>query len=111
MEGRSGRQNFAPPRGRGLTARRAARGDRDLSHSRGLLLPTVGKSKSKAEALTCANNRSSFPLAAALACRHNQDVIVNNHGVCRTARAGRRQTWAKQRAGLVGRPRNTTNRF
>ena len=57
-----------------------------------LLLPTLGKSKSKAEALTCANNQKQLSLAWQLYADDNQDVIVNNHGVPETL--ARRQTWA-----------------
>jgi len=57
-----------------------------------LLLPTLGKSKIKAEALTCANNQKQLSLAWQLYADDNQDVLVNNHGVPETL--AQRQTWA-----------------
>jgi prepilin-type N-terminal cleavage/methylation domain-containing protein/prepilin-type processing-associated H-X9-DG protein len=57
-----------------------------------LLLPTLGKSKSKAEALTCSNNLKQLSLAGQLYADDNRDLIVNNHGVPETL--ARRQTWA-----------------
>jgi prepilin-type N-terminal cleavage/methylation domain-containing protein/prepilin-type processing-associated H-X9-DG protein len=57
-----------------------------------LVLPTLGKSKAKAEALTCANNQKQLSLAWQLYAEDNQEVLVNNHGVPETL--ARRQTWA-----------------
>jgi len=57
-----------------------------------LLLPTLGRSKSKAEGITCANNLKQLSLAWQLYADDNGDVIVNNHGVPETL--ARRQTWA-----------------
>ena len=57
-----------------------------------LLLPTLGRSKSKAEGITCANNQKQLSLAWQLYADDNGDVIVNNHGVPETL--ARRQTWA-----------------
>lgn len=57
-----------------------------------LLLPALGRSKSKAEGLTCANNLKQLSLAWQLYADDNEGVIVNNHGVPETL--ARRQTWA-----------------
>jgi prepilin-type N-terminal cleavage/methylation domain-containing protein/prepilin-type processing-associated H-X9-DG protein len=58
----------------------------------GILLPTLTKSKSKAEGLTCANNLKQLSLAWSLYADDNGDLLVNNHGVPETL--ARRQTWA-----------------
>jgi prepilin-type N-terminal cleavage/methylation domain-containing protein/prepilin-type processing-associated H-X9-DG protein len=57
-----------------------------------LLLPVLGKSKSRAESLTCANNLKQLSLAWTLYADDNSDWLVNNHGVPETL--ARRQTWA-----------------
>jgi prepilin-type N-terminal cleavage/methylation domain-containing protein/prepilin-type processing-associated H-X9-DG protein len=57
-----------------------------------LLLPALSQSKSKAEALTCANNLKQLSLAWVLYADDNADFLVNNHGVPETL--ARRQTWA-----------------
>lgn len=57
-----------------------------------LLLPALGSSKAKAEALTCANNLKQLTLAWQLYADDNESLIVNNHGVPETL--ARRQTWA-----------------
>lgn len=57
-----------------------------------LLLPTLGKSKAKAEGLTCANNLKQLSLAWQLYADDNESLLVNNHGVPETL--ARRQTWA-----------------
>ncbi len=57
-----------------------------------LLLPTLTKTKAKAEALTCSNNLRQLSLAWALYADDNGDLLVNNHGVPETL--ARRQTWA-----------------
>jgi prepilin-type processing-associated H-X9-DG protein/prepilin-type N-terminal cleavage/methylation domain-containing protein len=57
-----------------------------------LLLPTLTKTKTKAEALTCGNNIKQLSLAWALYADDNGDLLVNNHGVPETLL--RRQTWA-----------------
>jgi len=57
-----------------------------------LLLPVLGKSKTKAESLTCANNLKQLFLAWSLYADDNGDWLVNNHGVPETL--ARRQTWA-----------------
>ncbi len=57
-----------------------------------LLLPVLTKSKSKAEALTCANNLKQLSLAWSLYADDNNELLVNNHGVPETL--ARRQTWA-----------------
>ena len=57
-----------------------------------LLLPALGKSKAKAEAVTCANNLQQLSLAWMLYAEDNGDLLVNNHGVPETL--ARRQTWA-----------------
>jgi prepilin-type N-terminal cleavage/methylation domain-containing protein/prepilin-type processing-associated H-X9-DG protein len=57
-----------------------------------LLLPTLGRSKSKAEGITCGNNLKQLSLAWQLYADDNGEVIVNNHGVPETL--ARRQNWA-----------------
>jgi prepilin-type N-terminal cleavage/methylation domain-containing protein/prepilin-type processing-associated H-X9-DG protein len=57
-----------------------------------LLLPALSQSKSKADALTCANNIRQLTLAWHLYADDNIDLLVNNHGVPETL--ARRQTWA-----------------
>jgi len=57
-----------------------------------LLLPALGKSKAKAEELTCAHNLQQLSLAWILYAEDNGDLLVNNHGVPETL--ARRQTWA-----------------
>jgi len=57
-----------------------------------LLLPTLSKSKEKAQALTCANNLKQLSLAWLLYADDNADLLVNNHGVGETL--ARHQTWA-----------------
>src|SRR5512141_1993566 len=57
-----------------------------------LLLPVLGKSKTKAESMTCANNQKQLLLAWQLYADDNNDLLVNNHGVPETL--ARRQTWA-----------------
>ena len=57
-----------------------------------LLLPVLGKSKSKAEGITCANNLRQLALAWQLYAEDHNDVLVNNHGVPETL--ARRQNWA-----------------
>jgi prepilin-type N-terminal cleavage/methylation domain-containing protein/prepilin-type processing-associated H-X9-DG protein len=57
-----------------------------------LLLPTLAKSKTKAEAVTCANNLRQLSLAWTLYADDNGDWLVNNHGIPETL--ARRETWA-----------------
>ena len=57
-----------------------------------LLLPTLSKSKARAEGSTCANNLRQLSLAWHLYADDNGDWLVNNHGVPETL--ARRQTWA-----------------
>ena len=57
-----------------------------------LLLPTLGRSKAKAEAMACANNLKQLGLAWHLYADDNEGLLVNNHGVPETL--ARRQTWA-----------------
>ena len=57
-----------------------------------LLLPVLGKSKAKAEGVTCAHNLQQLSLAWILYAEDNGDLLVNNHGVPETL--ARRQTWA-----------------
>jgi len=57
-----------------------------------LLLPTLTKTKAKAESLSCANNVKQLTLAWVLYSDDNGDLLVNNHGVPETL--ARRQTWA-----------------
>src|SRR5260370_33951747 len=56
------------------------------------LLPTLTKTKAKAESLTCSNNSKQLSLAWSLYADDNGDWLVNNHGVPETL--ARRQTWA-----------------
>ena len=57
-----------------------------------MLLPTLSRTKAKAEAMTCSNNIKQLSLAWALYADDNNDLLVNNHGVPETLT--RRQTWA-----------------
>ena len=57
-----------------------------------LLLPAIGKSKLKGEALTCANNIRQLSIAWHLYATENGDLLVNNHGVGETL--ARQETWA-----------------
>src|SRR5512140_3490733 len=57
-----------------------------------LLLPVLGKSKLKAESITCGNNQKQLILAWHLYADDNADTLVNNHGVPETL--AKRQTWA-----------------
>ena len=57
-----------------------------------LLVPTLGRSKARAEGLTCANNLRQLSVAWLLYADENEDLLVNNHGVPETL--ARRQTWA-----------------
>lgn len=57
-----------------------------------LLLPTLGRSKAKAEGLTCASNLKQLSLAWQLYADDHEGLLVNNHGVPETL--ARRQTWA-----------------
>jgi prepilin-type N-terminal cleavage/methylation domain-containing protein/prepilin-type processing-associated H-X9-DG protein len=57
-----------------------------------LLLPVLGKSKTKAESVTCSNNLQQLSLAWILYAEDNGDLLVNNHGVPETLAL--RQTWA-----------------
>lgn len=57
-----------------------------------LLLPTLGRSKAKAEGIRCANNLQQLSVAWHLYADDNDDLLVNNHGVPETL--ARRQTWA-----------------
>ncbi|MBE0543768.1 MAG: DUF1559 domain-containing protein [Verrucomicrobia bacterium] len=57
-----------------------------------LLLPALGRSKSKAEGITCANNLKQLSLAWQMYADDNDGYLVNNHGTPETL--ARRQTWA-----------------
>jgi len=57
-----------------------------------LLLPVLGKAKSRAEAAQCANNIKQLSLAWFLYPDDNDNLLVNNHGKPETI--ARRQTWA-----------------
>jgi prepilin-type N-terminal cleavage/methylation domain-containing protein/prepilin-type processing-associated H-X9-DG protein len=57
-----------------------------------LLLPTLGRSKARAEGIACANNIRQLSVAWLLYADDNEDALVNNHGVPETL--ARRQTWA-----------------
>ena len=57
-----------------------------------LLLPALGRSKAKAEGMTCANNIRQLSVAWHLYADDNGGLLVNNHGVPETL--ARRQTWA-----------------
>lgn len=57
-----------------------------------LLLPTLGRSKAKAEGITCANNIKQLSVAWQLYADDNANSLVNNHGVTETL--ARRQNWA-----------------
>jgi prepilin-type N-terminal cleavage/methylation domain-containing protein/prepilin-type processing-associated H-X9-DG protein len=57
-----------------------------------LLLPALGKAKSRAESSQCANNIKQLSLAWFLYSDDNDNRLVNNHGKPETT--ARRQTWA-----------------
>lgn len=57
-----------------------------------LLLPVLGKSKARAEGVTCANNIKQLSVAWQLYADDQEGVLVNNHGVPETL--ARRSTWA-----------------
>ncbi|NOS71901.1 MAG: prepilin-type N-terminal cleavage/methylation domain-containing protein [Verrucomicrobia bacterium] len=57
-----------------------------------LLLPTLGRSKARAEGITCANNIKQLSVAWQLYADDNVNSLVNNHGVTETL--ARRQNWA-----------------
>jgi prepilin-type N-terminal cleavage/methylation domain-containing protein/prepilin-type processing-associated H-X9-DG protein len=57
-----------------------------------LLLPTLTRTKAKAESMTCSNNIKQLSLAWTLYADDYNDQLVNNHGVPETL--SRRQTWA-----------------
>jgi len=57
-----------------------------------LLLPSLAKSRAKAEEVTCGNNLQQLSLAWVLYSEENGDLLVNNHGVPETL--ARRNTWA-----------------
>jgi prepilin-type N-terminal cleavage/methylation domain-containing protein/prepilin-type processing-associated H-X9-DG protein len=57
-----------------------------------LLLPALGRSKTKAQGISCLNNLNQLSLAWQLYADDNSDLLVNNHGVPETL--ARRQNWA-----------------
>ena len=57
-----------------------------------LLLPTLAKSKTKAESVTCSKNIQQLTLAWIMYAEDDGDWLVNNHGVRETL--ARRDTWA-----------------
>jgi len=57
----------------------------------GLLLPTLGKAKLKAQGIGCANNIKQLSLAASLYADENSDRLVNNHGTEEILRSA--QSW------------------
>ena len=57
-----------------------------------LLLPTLSKSKAKAESVACSKNIQQLTLAWIMYAEDNGDWLVNNHGVKETL--DRRDTWA-----------------
>jgi len=70
-----------------------------------LLLPALGKSKTKAEGMTCASNLRQLSLAWVLYADDNGELLVNNHGVPETL--ARRQTWANNVEDWLDGPDNT----
>jgi prepilin-type N-terminal cleavage/methylation domain-containing protein len=57
-----------------------------------LLLPSLSKSKAKAQGVTCASNLQQLSLAWVLYAEDNGDLLVNNHGVPETL--SKRHSWA-----------------
>ena len=57
-----------------------------------LLLPTLAKSKARAESVTCSKNIQQLTLAWIMYAEDNGDRLVNNHGVQQTL--ARRNNWA-----------------
>lgn len=70
-----------------------------------LLLPTLTKSKGKAEGTTCSSNIRQLAVAWVLYAEENTDHLVNNHGVAETF--ARRQTWANNVEDWVNGDDNT----
>ena len=70
-----------------------------------LLLPTLSRSKDKAQAVTCAANIKQLAVAWVLYADDNGDLLVNNHGVPETL--ARRQTWANNVEDWVASDDNT----
>jgi len=73
----------------------------------GLLLPALGKAKSRALASSCANNLRSLQLASQLYADDHQDRLVNNHGVGETRSL--RRTWANNVLNWEDSPENTNS--
>src|SRR5262249_8384100 len=57
-----------------------------------MLLPTLSKTKEKAQGLACGNNIKQLSFAWTLYADDNNDLLVNNHGVPQTLAL--RQNWA-----------------
>ena len=74
-----------------------------------LLLPTLSRTKAKAESMTCGNNIKQLSLAWALYADDNNDALVNNHGVPETL--ARRQTWANNVEDWMASDDNTNLRL
>jgi len=58
----------------------------------GLLLPTLGKAKGRAQTATCLNNLRQLTIAWSLYADDNGDLLVNNHG--RPETITKRNNWA-----------------
>lgn len=70
-----------------------------------LLLPALGRSKLKAQAIACSGNLKQLSLAWQMYAEDNSDELVNNHGVPETL--ARRQTWANNVQDWENSPDNT----
>lgn len=73
----------------------------------GLLLPTLSKSKAKAQAIMCMNNIKHLNLAWFLYADDNADEYVNNHGIDETRLT--RQNWVNNVLDWTGSAENTNN--
>lgn len=73
----------------------------------GLLLPALGKAKSRALTSSCANNLRTLQLGSQLYADDHQDRLVNNHGVGETRSL--RRTWANNVLNWEDSPENTNN--
>lgn len=57
----------------------------------GMLLPALGRAKSRAQAIACSNNIKQLSLASSLYADDNNDRLVNNHGIDETRES--RNNW------------------
>ncbi len=75
----------------------------------GLLLPALGKARSRALASACSNNIRTLQLASQLYADDHHDRLVNNHGVGETRSL--RRNWVNNVLNWEDSPENTNNAF